>query len=260
MSCSTLPLEELTLQKVTSSDGYFAHVSEIVNQIESTTDRWQAVELLKEATRRMGAEVSIFASFIRDDASGESYRLLLACDPQWCIEYERQAWYDNDPWLNYAIDHTVPIRGSEIAVSTPAERSIVEITQRYGFASSVIVPTPSSRGRSRRGVLCLGSSTPGYFEAEGYREFKVVARSVAMELHEWWLKRLQEELIEMSGITAAEVRLLLLERDGLSTKDIAKHMATTEMTINSRFQRIRAKLGVSSRRAAAHLAVEYGLL
>ena len=260
MSCSMLPFERVTLAQVTTADGYFARVSEIVNQIESTTDRWKAVELLEEATRRMGAEVSIFASFIRDDASGESYRLLLACDPQWCIEYEQQAWYANDPWLNYAIDHTAPIRGSEIPIATAAQRAIVGITQRYGFASSVIVPTPSSRGRSRRGVLCLGSSAPGYFEAEGYLEFKVVARSVAMELHEWWLKRLQEELIAASGITAAEVRLLLLERDGFSTKAIAKHMATTEMTINSRFQRIRTKLGVSSRKAAARLAAEYGLL
>jgi DNA-binding CsgD family transcriptional regulator len=260
MSCSSPPPEVKTLQQLTAASDYFARVSEVVNEIESTTDRWRAVELLEEATQRMGAQVAIFASFIRDDASGESYRLLLACDPQWCVEYEQKAWYENDPWLNYAIEHTAPIRGSEIPVATHAQRSIVELTQRFGFASSVIVPTPSSRGRSRRGVLCLGSSVPGYFEAEGYLKFKVVARSVAMELHEWWLKRLQEELVDASGITAAEVRLLHLERDGLSTKEISERLSMTPMTVNSRFQRIRAKLGVTTRKAAAHLAAEYGLL
>ena len=260
MSSSTPPAEAQTLQQVTAADDYFARVSEVVNEIESTTDQWRAVELLEEATRRMGAQVAIFASFIRDDASGKSYRLLVACDPQWCIEYGQQSWYADDPWLNYAIEHTSPIRGSEIPVSTQAQQSIVELTQRFGFASSVIVPTPSSRGRSRRGVLCLGSSVPGYFEAEGYLKFRVVARSVAMELHEWWLKRLQEEFIDASGITAAEVRLLRLEREGLSTKEIAERLSMTHMTVNSRFQRIRAKLGVTTRKAAARLAAEYGLL
>ena len=260
MSSSTSPVDEQTLQQVTAASDYFARVSAIVDAIESTTDRWRAVELLEEATRCMGAQAAIFASFIRDDASGESYRLLLACDPQWCVEYEQQSWYANDPWLNYAIEHTAPIRGSEIRVATAAQRAIVELTQRFGFTSSVIVPTPSSRGRSRRGVLCLGSSVPDYFEAQGYLKFKVVARSVAMELHEWWLKRLQEELIDASGITEAEVRLLHLQRDGLSTKEIAERLSMTPITVNSRFQRIRAKLGVTSRRAASHLAAEYGLL
>ena len=78
MSCSTPPLEVQTLQQVTAAGDYFARVSEVVNEIESTTDRWRALELLEEASKRMGAEVAIFASFIRDDASGESYRLLLA--------------------------------------------------------------------------------------------------------------------------------------------------------------------------------------
>ena len=59
---------------------------------------------------RMGAEVAIFASFIRDDESCRSYRLLLACDPAWFKEYERQGRFDDDPWLAYAQRHSVPVR------------------------------------------------------------------------------------------------------------------------------------------------------
>jgi DNA-binding CsgD family transcriptional regulator len=248
------------LHEITAASDYLSAVSEIVNEIGLTVDRWRAVELLREATRRMGAEVSMFVSFIRDDASGESYRLLLACDPKWSVEREQATWHSEDPWLTYAMRHTEPIRGSEILVSTSPQRSIVELAHRYGFISSVIVPTPSSKSLSRRGMLCLGSSVPGYFEGRGYLSFKVVARGVAMELHEWWMKRLREELVDSSRITEAEVRLLSLERDGMSTKEIAKLMSVTAISVNSRFQRIREKLGVSSRKAAIRLAVEYALL
>jgi DNA-binding CsgD family transcriptional regulator len=252
--------EHRSLQEVTTASEYHARVNEIVREIESADSRLRAVELLREATTRMGAEVSIFASFIRDDTSGDSYRLLIDCDPHWAIDYEQQDWYANDPWLNYAIDHTEPIRGSEIPTASEGERAIVALTQRYGFASSVIVPTPSGGGLSRRGVLCLGSSVRGYFESEGYLAFKVVARSVAMELHEWWLARLRDDLLETSRLTESDLMLLRHEHQGHTTKDIARELNTTIGSIDSRFQRINTKLGVANRKAAARMAAEYGLL
>lgn len=260
MPSSALPDKPRSLQEVTAAADYFGRVSEVVRELQATRDSVNAVELLQEATLRMGAEVSVFASFIRDDASGESYRLLLACDPRWCIEYEQQAWYANDPWLAYARHHTEPIRGSEIAVATDAQRAIVELAHRFGFRSTVIVPTPSSAGLSRLGVLCLGSSLPGYFEADGFVALKVVARSVAMELREWWLARLKDELVASAGITPADLMLLAHEHHGHSTKEIARQLATSAGSIDSRFQRLNARLGVPSRKAAARLAAEYGLI
>lgn len=260
MNGSPHPLESRSLQEVTSAVDYFGRVSDVVGEIESARDPVRAVELLQEATLRMGAEVSVFASFMRGHVSCESHRLLLACDPQWCIEYEQEASYANDPWLNYALDHTEPIRGSEIHVATQAQHAIVQLAERFGFRSTVIVPAPSSGGLSRLGVLCLGSSRPGYFEDEGYVAFRVVARSVAMELHEWWLGRLRDEWLATTGIAGADLVLLAHERQGRSTKEIARQLATSAGSINSRFQRLNAKLGVANRKAAARLAAEYGLI
>jgi DNA-binding CsgD family transcriptional regulator len=257
---SSMGPDKPSLLRATTAADYFGRVSKVVQAIEAARDPLQAVELLEEATLRMGADAAVFASFIRDERACESYRLLLACDPQWSIEYEQLASYASDPWLSYARHRSEPIRGSEIAVATAAERAIVELAERYGFRSTVIVPTPSSGGLSRLGVLCLGSSTPGYFEAEGYVALKVVARSVAMELHEWWIARLKDELVAAAGINEADLRLLSHERRGHSTKAIARELDTTVGSIDSRFQRINAKLGVPNRKAAAHLAAEYGLI
>ena len=258
---SSLPADRPpSLLNFTSAPDYFARVSEVVALISTARDRTSAVELLEEATLRMGAEVAVFASFIRDADSCASYRLLLACDPQWCIEYEQLAWYADDPWLAYARHHTEPIRGSEMVIATDAQWSIVDLAKRFGFESTVIVPTPSSSGLSRLGALWLGSSVPGYFEAEGYIALKVVARSVAMELHEWWLARLRDELIERTGINEMDRAMLERERLGQNTKEIARELGSNVRAINSRYQRLCLKLGVTSRKAAVQLAAEYGLI
>ena len=261
MHSSPRPDSFATLREATGAAGYFDRVNEVVRMFETALDRIHAVELLHEATLRMGAEVSVFASFIRDDNdSCASSRVLVTCDPRWCIEYEEQDCYASDPWVNHALHHTEPIRGCDIALTTQAQRSVVQLAERYGFRSAVIVPTPSSDRLSRLGVLCLGSSIPGYFDAEGYLALKLVARSVAMELHEWWLARLKDELVARSGITMQDLVLLDHVRQGHGTKEIASYLETTEVSVNSRFQRINARLEVPSRNAAVRLASEYRLI
>ncbi|MCW5658811.1 MAG: autoinducer binding domain-containing protein [Burkholderiaceae bacterium] len=219
-----------------------------------------ALELLSEGAKRLGAEVAAFVSFVRDDGSHESYRFLLACDPVWCHEYERHAWYANDPWLAYCLGHSEPILASEIPLGNKSQRAVADLASRFGFTSAVVVPAPSSGGLSRVGVLCLGSPMPGYFESDGFMAVKIASRSLAMELHEWWIGRIKRELIANAGITEDDLALLRHERLGHSTKAIALELATSASAIDSRFKRINQKLGVPNRKAAANLAAEYGLI
>ena len=260
MNSSTPPSEQGSLLKATRHPDYVTRVGEAIRDMQSARDQTQAVELLHEATQRMGAEVSIFASFIRDDESCRSYRLLLDCDPAWFTEYERQGRYEDDPWLAYAQRYSVPVRSSQIPVASDAARAAVDLAARFGFRSAVIVPAPSSGGLTRTGVLCLGSSKPGYFDDEGFVALRVVARGVAMELHEWWIGRIRDELIATAEITDDDLLLLSHERMGLGTKAIAKALNWSTSSVDSRFHRMNVRLGVSSRKAAARLAAEYGLI
>ena len=113
---------------------------------------------------------------------------------------------------------------------------------------------------TRLGVLCLGSATPGFFDDAGYLQLKVLARSLAMELHGWWIGHIKRELMESTHLTEDDLVLLAHEREGQGTKQIAVSLNTSESAINSRFQRVNAKLGVPNRKAAAHLAAEYALI
>jgi DNA-binding CsgD family transcriptional regulator len=248
------------LAEVVARPDYFGRVGEVVRRIPMAVDEAEAVELLSEAAERMGADSAIFGSFVRDDPTHESYRFLLACDPLWCLEYERHAWYPNDAWLDYAKNHSEPVRASEIPVESREQCAIAALAAEHGFRSAVVVPAPSSGRLTRMGVLCLGSSMEGYFESEGFASLRFLARALAMELHEWWIGRIKQELVVKGRITDEDLLLLRLERQGLSTKEIAAQLGVSDCSINSRFQRVTTRLCVPNRRAAAAMAAEYGLI
>jgi DNA-binding CsgD family transcriptional regulator len=235
-------------------------VATIAARLASASDEEQALQVLVAATAAMGLEAAAFVSFVRDDVSHESFRVLLACDPVWCFEYERQAWYDSDPWLAYALTHSEPARGYEIPAESEQQRVVMALAEKYGFRSSLIVPAPSSGKLTRLGLLCLGSATPGFFDDDGYRSLKLIARGLAMELHGWWIERIKREVVVQARLTEEDLTLLAHERRGLGTKLMANALHMSPQSINSRFQRLNARLGVPNRRAAAQLAAEYGLI
>jgi DNA-binding CsgD family transcriptional regulator len=248
-----------TLRELTAAPDYFARVSEVVLKIEAAADAATLVDLLHEAVRQIGADVASFLSFIRD-GDCESFHFLLACAPQWCVDYERQAWYADDPWLAYAKRHAEPARASEIDLRSESESTVVRLAEQYGFRSTVIVPAPSSGGLSRLGMLCLGSRVPGFYEDEGFGSFKVMARPLAHALHQGCIRAVREEVRRCWRITREELVLLDYEIKGLRTKQIAKLLGTSAYSIDARFTRVNAKLGVLNRKAAARLAAEYGLI
>lgn len=259
-ACSTGEPEGISLARLTSDPGYSARVTEVVLRVAGASDASEALELLREATCRLGADAAAFVSFIRDDPSHESYRFLLACDPNYCAEYEHRAWYADDPWLNHALRRSEPVRAREIDVATPQQQAVVELAERYGFRSAVIVPAPSSGGLSRIGVLCIGSRHPAFFDGDGYLAFRLLARALSMELHDWWVAHIRRELMVQARIAVEDLVLLRHERFGFSTKQIAVALSKTPTSIDSQFQRLNARLGVPNRKAAAALAAEYGLI
>ncbi|MCB2019388.1 MAG: autoinducer binding domain-containing protein [Burkholderiaceae bacterium] len=249
-----------SLAERTSQPAYSDNVLAAIRLLAQASDEAQAVSALAAVSDQIGTDAAAFVSFVRDDPSHESFRFLLACDPVWCLEYERRAWYAEDPWLQYALHHSEPARAQDIAPGSARQRAVVELAAQFGFRSALIVPAPSSGGLTRIGVLCLGSSAPGFFDDSGYLSLKVLARSLAMELHEWWIARIKSELLESAKLTDEDLALLTYERKGHSTKFIAAKLKMSPNAINSRFQRMNARLGVPNRKSAAQLAAEYGVI
>jgi DNA-binding CsgD family transcriptional regulator len=248
------------LARIVTAANYTDHVAAIAERIGEARDQATVHRLLVEGVRALGAEHAVFVSFIRDNADLSACRFMLVCEPGWCQRYLEAGCFAHDPWLAYAAHHSEPIPASSLPVLDAEGQRVIALAQQNGFTSAALVPAHSGAGHSRISLLCLGSTQPHFFEGEGFSRFRLGARLLASELHDWWLARIRRELIVKARITQADLELLRHEHQGHSSKRIAAELKVSKSSINSRFQRMNMKLGVPNRRLAARLAVECGLL
>lgn len=241
---------------------YATSVLTAIQRVEAARTHPDVLEALSDARDAVGADQAAFVSFIRDDASRASFRFLAACDPAWCVDYQKtgNSWFTSDAWLIYAMNNSEPTASSRINLRTKSQRDAVALAEKHGVASAYIVPAPASAGLSRLGVLCLTSAHAGYFECGSASLVKPLVRGLAMELHEWWVRTVRSEIIEDRALSEEDLQVLRFDARHMSTKEIARELGLSTSSIDSRFQRINAKLDTPSRKAASRYAAEYGLI
>ena len=250
-----------TLQtRLVESPEPLALCAALAGRLPTAADGAEVASLLAQTASALGADAAAFASFMKDDETYESYRFILACDAAWCLEYESGACFMHDPWWDYARHHSTPTLAGDIPARTQREEQVVALAHRYGFQSAVIVPAQSPQGLTRLGVLCLGSAQPDYFDGDGLSVISFAALPVAMRLHEWQIGQLRDDMLESARLSDADLDLLRFQRQGLGSKAVAAALKIKPMSVDSRWQRLNARLGVNSRAAAANIAAEYGLI
>ena len=252
--------EIIDLGALAGDPGYAAGVLAVMSQIRDAADTGVAVHLLKNAASRLGADDAMFTSFVRDDATLASYRFLLACDPVWGLQYAKNNWCLDDPWLRYALYNTEPVVAETLPPASERAQWVSEAAAHFGFTSTLVVPAPTAAAQSRVGVLCLGSSRLGFFASDGVGALRCLARSLAMELGDWMHRQIRVELMTRARITDDDLTLLRHEQQGHSSKAIAAELHLEPKTVDCRFHRLSLKLGTANRRAAVRLAEIYGLI
>ena len=100
----------------------------------------------------------------------------------------------------------------------------------------------------------------GHFEGERFQEVSFAATPLAMRLNEWQVAQLRQELLDQARLSDSDVDLLRHERQGHGSKEIAAQLLMNPLSVDSRWQRLKARLGVTTRTAAALKAAEYGLI
>lgn len=236
-----------------------ARVLALIERLHDTDATEDVVVLFDRAVQLLGATSATFLSFIRDDALLTSYRSVHIGHPAWPAEYARGQWFIEDPWLAYAMHESEPVSSRDIEPTSPRQADFAANARRLGYAAALVVPAPPPQGQSRVGVLCLGSETEDAF-GTGLAMRLLLARTLAMEMHAWMRRSIRAELVRRSGITGDDLDLLRHELAGRGSKAIGTLMNLESKTIDCRFQRISAKLGVPNRRAAVRVALLYGLL
>jgi DNA-binding CsgD family transcriptional regulator len=239
---------------------YLDQVASIAERMTTAPDEAAVMSLLHEGMAALGAGSAVFVSFTLEAQRMSSCRFMLACDPSWCQQYLEAGLFANDPWLAYASHHSEPVLASRLKAGDPDQKHPIELASRSGFASALLVPVHSGFSHTRIGVLCLGSAQAGQFEGIPFGRFKLGARVLACELHDWWLARIRSELMALARITDDDLDLLRHQHLGHSSKRIAADLGVSPSSINSRFQRMNSRLGVANRKSAARLAAECGLI
>jgi hypothetical protein len=253
-------IELAGLGNLSAAPGDAAGVLSVVAQIAAAPDTASAVQLLHDAAARLSADGAMFTSFVRDDATLASYRFLLACDPVWGLQYAKNNWCLDDPWLRYALYNTEPVAAETLPPANERAQWVTEAASHFGFASTLVVPAPTAAAQSRVGVLCLGSARQGFFAGEGGAAVRCLARSLAMELGDWMHRQIRLELMTRARISDDDLMLLRHEQQGHSSKAIAAELHLEPKTVDCRFHRLSLKLGTANRRAAVRLAEIYGLI
>ena len=248
-----------TLREICASPEYLGAIASLIGRMAIPSTAPELVLALRDATQYLGVDASFFASFVREDKDFDSFRFLVACDPVWSLRYEANNCVVSDAWLRYARSHTEAMLSAQLEPASEGERQTIGLAETFGFRSAFIVPAPANGG-SRIGVLVLGSKQADFFRDEGIPALKVVARGLAMELHERFADIMQRELMARCDLSSVELELLAHQREGRPTKIIASLLGCSAGAVDQRFHRLNGKLGVTNRVRAARLAAAYGLI
>ena len=223
------------------------------NTADLTVTMWELNELL-------GLTGSVFVSFAREAELRDSYRFINACPAAWCQEYNASAWYMIDPCLLYSLTHSEPAPIEDIPVKSRGQRNMMEAARRCGFVSGWVIPSHSPSGRSRMGVLYLGSDDPQHFGKTAIKQVRPILRAISGELLDWFTRQVRQELMSGGDLSTDEKEMLLMTFKGAGSKEIANHLQMTKSAVDQRLHRLSSRFDSSSRREAAQLAYEFGLL
>lgn len=231
---------------------------EVVRAIVSARDHSDAAAALGHAAALVGAESAVFCTFIAGDEDYQSYRFLIHCGAPFCSAYERAVGFMNDPFLLYASRNTEPIHSSGIRPANVHQAGVMELARSHGFVDAYVIPVHSANGL-RQSCLYFGSPEADRFLKTDEGLLRMAGRVLAAEFHDWWLAKTRAEFIEGHRLDSGEIELLRFERQGLTSKEVARKLDSSPAAVHSKFQRLIAKLGASSRRDAARLAEASGV-
>jgi DNA-binding CsgD family transcriptional regulator len=239
---------------------YGLSIDDMILRIKECEGESEVAALLDAMAQRFGLESYVFISLCLEEGSRrENHRYLIGCTPKWCQIYNANNWFFIDPFIEYALHHSMPILGSAIQPKTPGQAELLAAAAENGFRSGVVIPAHSGSGK-RSGVLYLGSDKlPPEIEPQ-LLNVRTQLRATAMELFEWWEARMAIEAIAKFQLDPTDVALLKLEHQGFSTDEVGRILGISKSTINMRFRQLNVKFDVHQKKHAAERASQLGIL
>lgn len=233
--------------------------TKLLDSVLSAQSAGHLAEILWEVSDFLGASGAVFTSFNRDDDSRESYKFVVACPASWCMEYNQNAWFMSDPCLLYAIANSEPALIQHLVGKTVGQKRMIAAAKQAGFVSGLVIPAHSPAGRSRIGVMYVGSADAQHLNEAALRKHRMLLRSLSCELLDWFVREEKKVLVPQVDLKPKEIEMLQMSHRGFTSIEIASTMHLTKDAVSQSIFRAARKLGTSSRKSAANIAYRLGL-
>lgn len=219
-------------------------------------DEAQALFVLEEAGRQVGACAALFVWASPELPGHFWYRTMAALDQGWASAVLRRIGTGLCDWMNHPARSTEPLRIQSPHTDEPTSPSLQD--SDAGATVVWLVPAPSAPRCDALGLLVIAGADDQQLAIS--RRTLPLFRSLALSFSEWVQRHSKEELIRHARLTDRDLDLLHREALGQSSKRIAEALSTEPKTIDCRFHRLNARLGVPNRREAVRLCRRYGLI
>jgi LuxR family transcriptional regulator, quorum-sensing system regulator LasR len=216
-------------------------------EIAHLTDTWGFERLLIAMVPRPG--IRLEDAYIRSTYA-----------PDWRRTYDEQGMVHIDPIVVHCVTRTTPLVWSPEIFTTRAQQSMYEEASGYGLRAGLTLPIHGPNQET--GMLCVvNDSSPNdtfWQHLNAALPNLLLLRDLLVDSSRRHLNTHAQALLPK--LTPREQECLKWTARGKSTWEISHILTCSEAVVNFHMKNIRAKFGVNSRRAAAVIATQLGLI
>ncbi|MGF6553476.1 LuxR family quorum-sensing transcriptional regulator LasR [Paraburkholderia youngii] len=180
--------------------------------------------------------------------------------PAWRQTYDEQGMVHIDPTVAHCLSRSAPLIWTPEIFATPPQQALYEEARSYGLGAGVTLPIHGPNQEA--GMMCFVNDDK---PSDGFRRHVnaalpnlVLLRDLVIDTSKQHLDSHAQSL--MPKLTPRERECLKWTARGKSTWEISHILSCSEAVVNFHMKNIRAKFGVNSRRAAAVIAAQLGLI
>ena len=180
--------------------------------------------------------------------------------PSWRRLYDDKGLAHIDPTVSHCMTRSTPLIWTPELFATRAQRALYQEACLYGLRSGISLPIHGPNQEA--GLLCvannLSPTDPFWLQIDSALPKLALLRDLVIDTGRRHLLAHTQTLLPQ--LTPRERECLKWTARGKSTWEISHILSCSEAAVNFHVKNIRTKLGVNSRRAAAVIATQLGLI
>ncbi|MCX4162950.1 MULTISPECIES: LuxR family transcriptional regulator [Paraburkholderia] len=228
----------------------------------NTTDESAWFAAVRDLAEKWGFDRILVGILARPSTRLEDAYIRSTYAPSWRRAYDEQKFAYIDPVVSHCWARSAPLVWSPELFATDPQKAMYEEASSHGLRAGVTLPIHGPK--QEWGMVCFVSdsnpSPAGDFwnQVDNALPNLVLLRDLVVDTSQRHLNAHAQPLIPQ--LTPRERECLAWTAQGKSTWEISHILNCSEAVVNFHVKNIRTKFGVNSRRAAAVIATQLGLI